>query len=170
GVYNGTLGVRDLDLWSFTACLGDNLVLRMDEATNGSPLTPWIRLYGRDGTLLNTVAGAGTAQISRTAPASGNYTVVLGDFSGGYAGSGGYTLTLNGPSGGLKVCVPRIAGTNFMLGGVGGTPSATFILSTATNLGPSPALWTPLVTNQFDAFGAFAYTNLFNRTELQRYF
>jgi len=31
-------------------------------------------------------------------------------------------------------------------------------------------MWVPILTNQFDQFGIFAYTNLFNRAERQRYF
>src|SRR5438445_505556 len=31
GLYNGTIDLGDLDLWSFDACAGDNIFLRMDE-------------------------------------------------------------------------------------------------------------------------------------------
>jgi len=134
GVYQGTIEVGDLDVWTFSACAGDNIALRMDELTNNSPITPWIRLYGRDGTLLNSVSGAATAQINRSALSSGNYTVVLADGSGGLGGSGAYTLTVNGLTGALKVCVPIISGVNVSLCGVGGTPNASFLLLTATNL------------------------------------
>ncbi|MCX6928665.1 MAG: hypothetical protein NT154_36455, partial [Verrucomicrobia bacterium] len=170
GSYEGTLDIGDLDAWTFTACAGDNILLRADELVNGSSLIPWIRLYGRDGVLLNTISGAATAQISRIAPASGTYTVVLGDLSNGYAGSGTYRLTVNGLSDGLKECTPIAAGGTLTVTGVGGVPGASLVLLTTTNITTPTALWTPVLTNQFDAFGVFNYTNVFNRTELERYF
>ena len=45
--HTGFIDVGDLDEWNFTANAGDTIALRMG-ATN---LTPWIRLYGPDGTL-----------------------------------------------------------------------------------------------------------------------
>jgi hypothetical protein len=47
--------------------------------------------------------------------------------------------------------------------------NVTFVLYTHTNLAPL-ASWSPILTNQFDQFGVFTYTNLFNPAELQRYF
>jgi hypothetical protein len=172
GTYDGMLDVGDLDVWSFTACAGDGILLRMDELVANSSLTPWIRLYGRDGVLLDTVSDASTAPINRTAPASGNYTVVVADFSGGYAGSGTYRLTVNGLSDALQLCIPSIAGTNLNLIGVGGTPGATYVILTTTNITTPLNLWTPIRTNQFDQFGVFNYTltNLFNPPEPKRFF
>jgi len=169
-VYNGAIDVGDLDLWSLTACAGDIISLRMDESTGGSPLTPWIRLYGRDGTLLNTVSGASTAQINRTAPASGNYLIVLGDGNSGFGGSGGYTLTVNGLIDGLKLCTPSISGTNLVFGGIGGTAGSNFVLYAHTNVTSPFSLWTPILTNQFDQFGILNVTNLYNPAIPQRYF
>jgi trimeric autotransporter adhesin len=170
GTYDGTIDVGDLDLWTFTACAGDGILLRMDELVSGSSLTPWIRLYGRDGTLLNSVFGAATAQINRSAPVTGRYLVVVGDGTGGLGGSGTYRLTVDGLTDELKVCVPVISGTNAKLGGVGGITNAVFRLDTTTNLATPAALWTPILTNYFDVFGTFTYTNPFSRTEPARFF
>jgi trimeric autotransporter adhesin len=170
GSYDGTIDVGDLDLWTFTACAGDGILLRMDELVSGSSLTPWIRLYGRDGTLLNSVFGAATAQINRSAPVTGRYLVVVGDGTGGLGGSGTYRLTVDGLTDELKVCVPVISGTNAKLGGVGGITNAVFRLDTTTNLATPAALWTPILTNYFDVFGTFTYTNPFSRTEPARFF
>jgi len=170
GVYTGTIGTGDLDVWTFTACQGDAIILRMDEVTSGSTLTPQLRLYGRDGTLLNTASGAASAQISRTAPAGGNYTVVAGDVSGSWSGSGGYTLTVNGLSSGLRLCAPTFSGTNVNLAGIGGMTNASFVLFTQTNVATLAAAWTPLLTNQFDQFGVFSRSNVSVKTEAQRYF
>jgi hypothetical protein len=76
----------------------------------------------------------------------------------------------NGLSGGLKDCVPVIFGANVHLSGVGGPPGTNFVLYTATNIATPIALWTPVLTNHFDQFGVFDYTNGFNPAERQRYF
>ncbi len=170
GFYTGTIGVGDLDVWTFTACLGETIFLRMEETVGGSPLTPQLRLYGRDGSLLNTASGLSAAQISRTAPAGGSYTVLAGDFSGSWSGSGGFTLTVSGLSEGLKLCVPTFSGTNVNVAGIGGGTNATFILFTHTNVATPLAQWTPVRTNQFDQFGVFNQTNVAGRSEPQRYF
>lgn len=66
--------------------------------------------------------------------------------------------------------MPDISGPTNVLGGVGGEPGVTFILFTHTNVTVPVALWAPLLTNQFDAFGVFSHTNAFNRAEPQRYY
>jgi hypothetical protein len=142
----------------------------MDELVGSSSLTPWLRLYGRNGTLLGSVSGAATAQVSVSATNSGTFTVVASDNSSFYAGTGTYQLTVNGLSDGLKLCIPLIVGTNVNLAGVGGTASAEFRLYTATNITTPAASWTPIRTNQFDQFGVFTYTNHINRAERERYF
>ena len=168
--YGGTIDTGDLDVYYFTACIGDGLVIRMDESTSGSTLTPWLRLYGRNGVLLASVSGAATAQLSVVTTNNGTFTLVAGDGNGALSGTGGYQLTVNGLSAGLKLCDPVISGTNANLSGVGGTLNTVFQLYTATNITTPIALWTPVVTNQFDFYGTFAYTNLFNPAEPARYF
>jgi hypothetical protein len=170
GTYDGTIDTGDLDVFYFTACAGDSLVLQMDELVSGSSLTPWLRLYGRDGVLIKSVLGAATALISVTATNSGIFTLVAGDGNGALSGTGSYRLTVNGLSAGLKLCLPVFSGTNVNLAGIGGTTNATFILFTQTNVTAPLALWTPILTNQFDQFGVFNRTNVSRRSEVQRYF
>jgi hypothetical protein len=167
--YDGTIDVGDLDVLTFTACAGDLINLSMQELTNGSSLTPWIRLYGRDGTLLNTVFSLTNAIVSRVVPLTGSYTLVLGDNSGGFSGSSTYRLTANGLSTGLKLCNPIVAGTNATISGVGARPGAGYILYTSTNV-DTPRPWPVLNTNVFDQWGVFFYTNLFNPAEQKRFF
>src|SRR5258707_11321917 len=45
-IHTGTIDVGDLDLWTFTGNVGDNIVVRIAEATVGGTLTPWLRIYG----------------------------------------------------------------------------------------------------------------------------
>jgi len=168
--YDGTLDVGDLDAWTFTAWSGDSISLRVDELVNGSSLTPWLRLYGSDGTLLNTISGAATAQISRTAPSNGTYTVVLADLSGAYSGSGTYRLTVNGLTDGFKVRMLRATGGVPRLVAIGGVPDASFVLLSTTNLLVPVAQWTPVLTNPFTSQGVFNYTNASNPALPQQYF
>ena len=93
-MYTGTIDVGDLDVWTFTANAGENMVLRMGELVNGSTLSPYLRLYGPDGALLDSGSGAFASEVAARATSSGTFTVVASDLSTGYAGSGTYRLTL----------------------------------------------------------------------------
>ena len=90
----GTIDVGDLDVWTFNANSGDAITAEMGETVGGSTLTPVLWLYGPDGRLLNSDSGLAAAQVLFRATNSGSFTLVAGDFSSGYAGSGGYRLTL----------------------------------------------------------------------------
>jgi hypothetical protein len=167
----GVITVGDLDVYAFTTCKGEIVNLKLDELVdNSGNFTPWLRLYGPNGVLLGSVANAVTVQINVIATNSGTFFAIVSDGNGAFSGTGTYRLTSNGLSYELRLCIPTISGTNVNLGGVGGIPDAAFRLYTTTNIADSFALWTPILTNQFDSFGAFAYTNLFNRSEGERYF
>ena len=168
--YTGTISLGDLDVWTFTACPGEPISLSLQELVSGSSLTPQLRLYGRDGVLLNTHSGTAVAQINRTAPTGGTYVVVAGDVSGSWGGSGDYIFTVSGLSGGLKLCTPGFSGPNVNVTGIGGKTNATFVLFTQTNAAAPLSAWSPILTNQFDLFGVFTQTNVANRTDAQRYF
>lgn len=169
-IYNGSIGVGDLDVFRFTACAADSLAIRMDEDGGGGAFTPQLRLFGRDGTLLNSVSGAAAAQIVRSAPFSGSFLLVAGDLTSSLSGSGNYTLTVNGLSDGFKLCAPVIAEADATVQGVGGQPDAEFILFTHTNVATPASLWSPILTNNFDEFGVFSYERPLNPAEPQRYF
>jgi hypothetical protein len=161
-VYDGNIDIGDLDVWSFTAFSGNTISINVTELVSGSPLVPWVRLYGRDGTLLKSVSGAATAGFVMSAPATGSYLVVVGDGSQFLGDSGTYAMTVNGLSDSLRVGIPSISRTNYHFDEVGGVPNSTFILLTTTNLAKPANLWTPVLTNQFDQFGVFSYTNIYN--------
>jgi len=92
--HTGALGVGELDVWTVSANAGDAIVVRAGELSPGSSLTPQVRLYSPTGTLLDWGYGAAAAHATATAPVSGEYLVVASDYSSGFAGSGGYQLTL----------------------------------------------------------------------------
>jgi autotransporter-associated beta strand protein len=52
-----------------------------------------------------------------------------------------------------------ISGNGLVLSGTGGVGNAGFILLGTTNLSAPLSSWTPLLTNQFDNFGNFNFTN-----------
>jgi hypothetical protein len=62
----------------------------------------------------------------------------------------------------------RFAGNNLVFSGTGGTPNWYYYVLATTNL--SPAQWTPLVTNQFDALGNFSVTNAINPGRPQTFY
>jgi hypothetical protein len=167
-VYDGMLDPGDLDVWSFTLCAGDIIALRLEELTPG--LTPWLRLYGRDGTLQRSLSAVSNVQFSVTATNSGTFVVVASDLSGGYAGSGAYRLTVNGLSHDMRLCTPRISGANVTLSGVGGVTGTDFTVLTSPLVEAPLVTWAPLFTNQFDIYGTFTRSNAYPRNEPRRFF
>ena len=93
-VHTGTIELGDIDLWTLDATAGEAIIVRMGETSAGSTLTPWLRLYGPDGTLLDHSYAAAAAEIAVTALTTGAYLVVVGDNTSGWVGTGPYRLTL----------------------------------------------------------------------------
>ncbi|MSU34431.1 MAG: hypothetical protein EXS36_04865 [Pedosphaera sp.] len=120
--HGGEISTGDLDVWYFSACAGEVITLQLDK-TGGGTLLPWMRLYGRDGAQINTLANATTVRITtRSIPASGTYVIVIGDGNNGIGGTGSYRLTGDGQYGlyaGMKVC-PVKSGVTLGLDGAGG--------------------------------------------------
>lgn len=166
-VYVATNGIAGLDLWTFNACPGDSLVLQITELTGGSSFSPELILYAPDGTLMNRVSGATSAQINRLAPMPGNYLLIVGDTVGGY---GTYQLTGSGFATGFKLCPLQIFGANLVVGGVGGRAGSNYVMLATTNVALPVNSWTPIRTNQFGTFGEYSVTNTFNAGVPQQYF
>jgi len=57
-----TNSLGDLDMWSFTANTGENIVLRMGSAT----FNPWIRLYNPNGVLVGSIGSGAFTCCCRT--------------------------------------------------------------------------------------------------------
>jgi hypothetical protein len=99
--YIGTNDLGDMDMWSFPANTGDNIVLRMGAAT----FNPWIRLYGPTGTLVGSAGsganGALVMDLALAATNSGTFTVVSSSFTGN--GTGSYLLNLAQSPGAIYV-------------------------------------------------------------------
>jgi hypothetical protein len=171
GVYTAAIDTGDVDAWTFTACAGEVISLSVTEAISGSPLSPWLRLYGWNGELLRSASGAATAGFAGfVAPASGTYTVVVGDGNNGVGGAGTYELTVNGLIDQLRLCSLALPGAGGTLMAIGGGPSAPFVLLTTTDLTLPLELWTPVLTNAFDVFGVVTVTNLFDPEAPRRFY
>jgi hypothetical protein len=162
--YAGTINVGDLDIWAFTACTSDAINLQL----NTTNFDGWIELFGPNGGLLKMAGGSTVSSIAYAATNCGTFTVLVSSWNSG--GTGTYGLTANGLEDAMRVCFPVISGANLTVNGVGGDPGATFILYSATNIATPFGLWTPVLTNQFDPFGVFGYTNGYDPALKQQYF
>jgi hypothetical protein len=93
--YAGNIDVGDMDVWSVDAVSNQFIVVRMGELVANSTLTPGLRLFGPDGTLLSTYGGSAVAaEVSARATNSGTFMVIAADNSSFYTGSGTYRLKL----------------------------------------------------------------------------
>lgn len=157
--YDGNLDVGGMAVWEFTACAGQQVNLGVGELVSGSTLTPSIRLFSWDGSLLKSASGAGSAQLSVVTPGSGTYTVVVSDLSSFYTGSGTFRLSVNGLTTGLKIC-PEGSDTQYSYVSLAGAdPSNGFRLLTSTNVDTPFQLWEQIPASQFDVYNNVNYTN-----------
>ncbi len=91
-----------------------------------------------------------------TAPSSWNATVVN---PGGLSSSPVSFSVLAPPRVLISGSAARSLASNaFLISGSGGQPGDEYVLDGATNL-HTPVVWVPIVTNQFDSNGHFAFTN-----------
>src|SRR5439155_1704685 len=91
--HQGSIDTGDLDVWTFTANAGENIIVRMGEFTT-TTLTPELRLYGPNGALLDSGSGQAATEVTARATNSGTFLVVVGDLGSGYVGTGNYRPTL----------------------------------------------------------------------------
>ena len=96
GNYDGTIQLGDLDLWSFTANVGDRVVLRGAALTSTNAFEPWLRIYGPNGVLIadsGVNSSVDVEELTLTATNSGTFTVLMTDTDyGGFIGTGTYRL------------------------------------------------------------------------------
>ncbi len=170
GTYEAMIEPGDIDTWTFTACAGDSISLELGEMVASSPLTPWLRLYGPDGSLLKAPYAAASVQVSMSLPIDGTYVVLVGDRSSGWAGTGTYRLSVNGLSDGMKLCASLALGQKVDLTGIGGPPGSTFVLWAVSDVPAPPERWAPVLTNQFDQFGVMHVRDVVDPLDPNRFF
>jgi nicotinamidase-related amidase len=169
--YDGAITLGAQDMFSFTACTGDSIDLGLKTTNfNGN-----LELYGANGLLLKTTQGNNPLSIAYTATNCGNFTVLVSSeyltgYGGYTGGTGTYGLTANGLEDSMRVCFPVISGASLTVNGVGGPTNAGFVLYSATNVATPFGLWTPVLTNQFNQFGVFGYTNIYNSAQRQQFY
>ncbi len=107
---SGTLGLGDLNSYTFSASSGHRVIIRMSRTS--ASLNPEIRLYGPDGKEIMEAWSAGTTELlSDALPATGIYTLLAADRWG--TNQGGYNLVLerlNPGSGPQMTFGRRVAG------------------------------------------------------------
>jgi len=157
--YDGSLDVGGMAVWEFTACAGQQVNLGVSELVSGSTLTPSIRLFSWDGSLLKSASGAGSASLSTVTPGSGTFTVVVSDLSSFFTGSGTFRLSVNGLTTGLKICPQGADNQYSYVSLVGADPVGGFRLLTSTNVDTPFQLWDPIPASQFDIYDKVNYTN-----------
>jgi hypothetical protein len=164
--YLGMITLGDQDIFSFTACTGDSINLQL----NTTNFDGWLQLFGSNGGLLKSGTGDGStvSSIAYTATNCGTFTVLVSSWFSG--GTGSYGLTVNGLEDTMRVCFPVISGASLTVNGVGGPTNAGFVLYSTTNIATPFGLWTPILTNNFDRFGVFNSTNVYNSTIPHEYF
>ena len=82
GFVSSTIGLGDLDSYTFSAEVGDNLVIRSSDKSDSVYFYPTLLLYAPDGSLASSVAGASVDVVNTiftTATQTGTYTLVIAD-------------------------------------------------------------------------------------------
>jgi hypothetical protein len=87
----GTIDRGELDSYTFTATVGEGIVLRVADLAGGA-LTPGFTVYGPAGNAVTWTAGVNVAGDAFAAPSTGTYTLVVYDASSGMASTGDYKL------------------------------------------------------------------------------
>lgn len=87
----GAVDVGDLDSYSMTLAAGAGVQLRVVDV-NEAAFVPYLVVYDPNGAVAGQHYGATVAALAFNAATAGKYTVVVYDYSNGYAGSGDYEL------------------------------------------------------------------------------
>jgi hypothetical protein len=117
---------------------------------------------------------------TNTAFMDGATTLALGygtSFRALTASSFGFTIGTNTTASIVQIMfTPPItqtiarSGNQVIINGAGGLPGATYRILGTTNIALPLVQWTPIVTNQFNASGAFSYTNVIQPNLRAQYF
>jgi len=111
---------------------GDGILLKLGEATPGSSLYPWLRVYGPGGVLLGESLGPGFAEVTTRATNSGPYTAVIANAD---------TFVPNG-NGTFRLTLAKTGTTVFVASYDEGGPMTNGAIYVATNGVAGLDLWT----------------------------
>jgi hypothetical protein len=100
----GEIVQGDVDLWTFTAAVGDRIGIHVGEDTDTDDFRPWIRLWAPNGAVLGSTSNVGAAAINAVlAPVAGSYLILVSSFDSGLDGTGTYRLTMTHTPGPITV-------------------------------------------------------------------
>jgi hypothetical protein len=91
GNHAGVTAVGDIDMWSFNATAGDQIILRCGETGGTASYNPFISLLGPTGTLIAFDNDDSDSFVSFVATNTGIHTVLVGSWFSGPSGT--YNLT-----------------------------------------------------------------------------
>ena len=103
-LHQGEILQGDVDVWTFTANMGDRIALHIGEIADTDDFRPWIRLWAPSGATLGDASGlAATVIDDVVAPVTGTYMVLVASFDSGFDGEGTYGLTMTHTPGPITV-------------------------------------------------------------------
>ena len=104
-LHTGTTGLtQEIDVWSFTATVGDRIGVHIGEMVDNDDFQPRLRLQAPDGNIIASDFGTDAAAINGiAAPASGAYQVLVSSFDSLFDGTGTYRLTMTKTPGPITV-------------------------------------------------------------------
>jgi hypothetical protein len=104
GLHTGEITVGDLDIWTFTANVGERIAVHIGEITDNDDFRPWIRVWAPNAASLGSESGTDAAALSdMIAPATGTYLVLVASYDSGFDGSGTYRITMTHTPGPVTV-------------------------------------------------------------------
>jgi hypothetical protein len=157
--YQGNLDVGAMAVWQFNACGGEPINITVTKSPSTATLTPWLRVFNWDGSLLKSASGASSASINMTTPGSGTFTIVVADVTASYTGSGGFNMSVNGLAAGLRIC-PEGSDAQYSYVTVTGAHALNGSeLLTTTNVDTPKQLWETIPASSFDIYDNVNYTN-----------
>jgi hypothetical protein len=88
---DGSFELGDIDAYTVSMKAGEYGLLRVVDSAQGS-LVPYVQVYDPSGALVDQASGAVVAGLSFKASVAGTYSVVVFDYSSGYASVGPYRV------------------------------------------------------------------------------
>jgi deoxycytidine triphosphate deaminase len=102
-IHTGEILQGDVDVWTFTASIGDRIGVHVGQITDNDDFRPWIRIWAPNGAVIGDTSGTDAAVLDVAAPVSGNYLVLVASFDSGFDGTGTYRLTMTHTPGPITV-------------------------------------------------------------------
>jgi trimeric autotransporter adhesin len=104
GRRTGEILQGDLDVWRFSATVGQRIAVHIGEIADNDDFRPWIRIWAPNGATLGAAFGTDAAALSDLiAPVTGTYLVLVASADSGFDGTGTYRLSMTKTPGPIVV-------------------------------------------------------------------